>query len=118
MATAPIEYGVALFYGLYAGYNPSITYMIVQSDSLSESLALDVEVAGEVGTVITNHLDDRRIEVTLDGVLKDGEETPAIGTTFSYKDTTFILKSIEDKGTNKDYRKVTVKGIKYQEIVA
>jgi hypothetical protein len=119
MATAPIEYGVALFYGLYeTGGGPSTTYMVVQSDSFSESLALDVEVAGEVGTVITNHLDDRRIECTLDGVLKQGETTPNIGETFSYGGFTFILKSIEDKGTNKDYRKVTVKGIKYQEIVA
>jgi len=116
MPSAPIEYGVALFFGLWE--NDATEYMVVQSDSFSESLALDVEVAGEVGTVITNHLDDRRNECTLDGVLKAGQDTPAIGTTFSYSGITFILKSIEDKGTNKDYRKVTVKGIKYQEIVA
>jgi hypothetical protein len=69
--------------------------------------------------VITNHLDDRRIEVTLDGVLKDGVSgtLPSIGTQFTYNSTLFILKSIDDKGTNKDYRKVTVKGIKYQEII-
>ncbi len=112
----PIEYGVALFYGLYE--TEATTYMLVQSDNFSETLALDVEVAGEVGTVITNHLDDRRMECTLDGVLKAGQETPAIGKTFTYGGATFILKNIDDKGTNKDYRKVTVKGIKYQEIVA
>ena len=109
----PIEYGVALFYGL----RDDVSYMVVQSDDFSQSLALDVEVADENGVVITNHLNDRRIEVTLDGVLKVGETIPLIGTQFTYDSTVFILKSIDDKGVNKDYRKVTVKGIKYQEIL-
>jgi hypothetical protein len=109
----PIEYGVALFYGL----RDDLAYMVVQSDDFSQSLALDVEVANEDGVVITNHLNDRRKEVTLDGVLKVGETIPLIGTQFTYDSTVFILKSIDDKGTNKDYRKVTVKGIKYQEIL-
>ena len=109
----PIEYGVALFYGL----RDELAYMVVQSDDFSQSLALDVEVANEDGVVITNHLNDRRKEVTLDGVLKVGETIPLIGTQFTYDSTVFILKSIDDKGTNKDYRKVTVKGITYQEIL-
>lgn len=108
----PIEYGVALFFGL----RDDVAYMVVQSDDFSQSLALDVEVADENGVVITNHLNDRRIEVTLDGVLKVGETIPLIGTQFIYDSTQYILKSIDDKGVNKDYRKVTVKGIKYQEI--
>jgi hypothetical protein len=90
--------------------------MVVQSDDISQSLALDVEVANEEGVVITNHLDDRRSEITIDGVLKEGEELPENGTSFSYDGVYYILKSIDDKGVNKDYRKVTVKGIKYQEI--
>lgn len=111
----PIEYGVAFFFGL----RDDLAYMVVQSDDFSQSLALDVEVSDEQGRVITNHLDDRRIEVTIDGVLKAGEDgtLPAIGTQFTYNSTLFILKSIDDKGVNKDYRKVTVKGIKYQEII-
>lgn len=108
----PIEYGVALFYGL----RDDQSYMVVQSDDISQSLALDVEVADENGVVITNHLNDRRNEVTLDGVLKVADEIPAIGTQFVYNSIQYILKSIDDKGVNKDYRKVTVKGIKYQEI--
>lgn len=112
MPSNPIEYGVALFYGL----RDTVGYMVVQSDDISESLALDVEVADENGVVITNHLNDRRNEVTLDGVLKAEEATPNIGTQFTYNSVQYILKSIDDKGVNKDYRKVTVKGIKYQEI--
>jgi DUF1365 family protein len=108
----PIEYGVALFFGL----RDDLAYMVVQSDDISQSLALDVEVADENGVVITNHLDDRRREINLDGVLKTADEIPLIGTQFVYDSVQYILKSIDDKGVNKDYRKVTVKGIKYQEI--
>jgi DUF1365 family protein len=108
----PIEYGVALFYGL----RDSVTYMVVQSDDISQTLALDVEVSDENGVVITNHLNDRRREINLEGILKDTDEIPLIGTQFVYDSIQYILKSIDDKGVNKDYRKVSVKGIKYQEI--
>ena len=108
----PIEYGVALFYGL----RDSVTYMVVQSDDIAESFALDVEVSNEEGVVITDHLNDRRIEINIDGVLKVEEQIPSIGTQFTYDSVQYIIKSIDDKGVNKDYRKVTVKGIKYQEI--
>lgn len=109
---AAIEYGVALFYGL----RDSETYMVVQSDDLAQSFALDVEVADENGLVITNHLDDRRNEITLDGVLKASDSIPTNGTQFTYSGIQYILKTIDDKGTNKDYRKVSVKGIKYESI--
>jgi hypothetical protein len=109
-----IEYGVALFYGLRD--KTSITYMVVQSDGLSQSFALDVEVANEEGVVITDRLNDRRKEITIDGVLKLEDAIPTNGTQFTYDGIQYILKTIEDKGTNKDYRKVSVKGIKYEAI--
>jgi len=109
---AAIEYGVALFYGL----RDTVTYMVVQSDDLSQSFALDVEVADEDGKVITDHLDDRRKEITLEGVLKIADDIPENGTQFTYAGIQYILKTIDDKGTNKDYRKVSVKGIKYESI--
>lgn len=108
---AAIDYGVAHFYGLYG----TVTYATLQSDSLSQSFKIDVEVMDEEGRVITDRLDDLFQEITLDGVLKDGT-TPALGSRFTYLGISWILKSIEDKGTNKDFRKVTIKGVKYQEI--
>jgi len=109
---AAIEYGVAHFYGLYG----TETYMTIQSDSITYNFALDVEVADEDGKVITDHLDDRRVEITMDGVLKAAATLPDAGTQFIYDGTQFILKSIDDKGSNKDFRKVTVKGISYEAI--
>lgn len=112
MADTSTDYGVAHFYGLY----DTRTYMTVQSDSLSDSYKLDVEVADEVGRVITDRLDDIFLEITLDGVILAAGAIPIIGSQFTYNGKQYILKSLENKGTNKDFRKLTVKGVKYQEI--
>ena len=113
MADTSIDYGVAHIYGLRG----TLTYLTVQSDSVTNSLALDVEITDEQGRVITDRLDDKRIESTIDGVLKtDTDFTTLIGDTLSYGGISYIIKSIDDKGTNKDFRKVSIKGIKYQEI--
>jgi hypothetical protein len=109
---ASIDYGVAHFFGLRG----TETYMTIQSDGITESFALDVEVTDEDGRVITDRLDDRRTEISLDGVLLETDVLPTNGTQFTYNGITYILKSIDDKGTNKDFRKVSVKGIKYEQI--
>jgi len=115
MPSTAKDFGVAHFYGLRDD-NPEILYMTVQSDSFSYSFANDTEVADQQGRVITDRLDDTRVEVTLDGVLLASDEIPDNGTAFQYNGVKYILKSIDDKGTNKDFRKVSVKGIKYQQI--
>jgi hypothetical protein len=113
MADTQIDYGVAHIYGLKG----TIAYLTCQSDSVTNSLALDVEVSDETGRVITDRLDDKRIETTFDGVLKTSTDfTAIIGAHLTYGDVQYIIKSIDDKGTNKDFRKVSIKGIKYQEI--
>lgn len=112
MADTQTDYGVAHFYGLY----DTRTYMTVQSDSLNQTYKLDVEVADESGRVITDRLDDIYKEITLDGVILATGAIPAIGSQFTYHDTHYILKSLDNKGTNKDFRKLSVKGVKYQQI--
>lgn len=112
MAATQIDYGVAHFYGLRG----TSTYMTLQSDSVVQSFKLDVEVADVEGRVITDRLDDLFIEFTFDGVLLASDSLPQIGDQFSYGGIQFIMKGLEDKGTNKDFRKVSVKAVKYQEI--
>jgi hypothetical protein len=112
MAATQIDYGVAHFYGLRG----TQTYMTVQSDSINNTFKLDVEVADESGRVITDRLDDEFFEITVEGVLLASGAIPENGDQFAYGGVQYILKSIEDKGTNKDFRKVSVKGVKYQEI--
>ena len=106
------DYGVAHFYGLY----DTRTYMTVQSDSITTTYKLDVEVTDENGRVITDRLDDERNEVSIDGTMKSEGSEDLLGGTFSYGGVTFIVKGVTDRGTNNDYRKVTIKGVKYQEI--
>jgi hypothetical protein len=103
-SSSAIDYGVAHIYGL----NGTVTYMTLQSDSISQSFKLDVEVSDEDGIIITDRLDDLFQEITIDGVLRTNA-IPALGTQFGYMGLQWIIKSIEDKGTNKDFRKVTVK---------
>ena len=113
MADTQIDYGVAHIYGLKG----TVAYLTCQSDGITNSLALDVEVSDEVGRTITDRLDDKRIETTFDGVLKTETDFYAlVGGQLTYGDVQYIIKSIDDKGTNKDFRKVSIKGIKYQEI--
>jgi len=112
MADTQIDYGVAHFYGLRG----TVTYMTLQSDSQTQTFKLDVEVSDEVGRVITDRLDDAFLELTIDGVLLASDDAPNNGTRFTYNDTSWIIKSIEGKGTNKDFRKVSIKAVKYQEI--
>lgn len=90
--------------------------MTLQSDSVSQSFKIDVEVFDEEGRVITDRLDDLFVEFSFEGVLKASDSLPANGDQFTYGNMTFITKNIEDKGTNKDFRKVSVKAVKYQEI--
>jgi hypothetical protein len=112
MSDTQKDFGVAHFFGLRG----TSTYMTVQSDSITDTFALDVEVSDEHGRVITDRLDDERYEITLEGVLLESDSLPTNGSTFMWASRTYILKSIDDKGTNKDFRKVSVKGIKYQQI--
>lgn len=113
MADTSIDYGVAHIFGLKG----TVAYLTLQSDSITNTLALDVEITDETGRVITDRLDDKRIETTFDGVLKSSQNfNSIIGLTLTYDGVEYIIKSIDDKGTNKDFRKVSIKGIKYQEI--
>jgi hypothetical protein len=90
------EFGVLHIYGIRGGV--AAATLTVQSDDFDLKYALDVEIKDEEGRVITDRLDDERIEVSIDGVM------------------TFIIKGVTDRGTNNDYRKVSIKGVKYQEI--
>ena len=107
-----IDYGVAHFFGLY----DEVAYMTVQSDSWTESFELDIEVSDVEGRVITNRLDDLFQELTIEGVMLQAGTLPVTGTQFAYGGVTWIIKSVDDKGTNKDFRKFSVKGVKYAQI--
>jgi len=112
MSDTAQTYGVTHQYGLLG----TVTFLTLQSDDASTKKALDVEVTDEYGKVITNRLDDTRIECSVSGVLKTSSTLPTIGDHFTYDGVQFIIKDISQNGTNNGYRKVSLKLVKYQEI--
>ena len=109
---APYTYGVAHTYGLY----DISGFVTLQSDDIAKRPALDVEVMDETGRVITDRLDDIRTETSISGVLKQGASIPLAGQQLTYDEIQYIIKDVTDSGTNNNFRKVTLKLVKYQEI--
>jgi hypothetical protein len=105
------EFGEALIFGPYG----TVTGLVVQSDSWTVRFALDVEVMDEQGRVITDRLDDERNEITIEGVIKVIDSVMP-GDTLTYDGMTFIIKEVTDRGSNQEYRKLSIRGVKYQEI--
>ena len=112
MSDTAITYGITHAYGL----NGTLAFATIQSDDISKKKALDVEIQDEYGVVITDRLDDTRIETGVSGVLKVKSTYPVIGEQFSYDGTQYIIKDVTDNGTNNGFRKVSLKLVKYQNI--
>lgn len=107
------EFGEALVFGPY----DQVTGIVVQSDSWTVRFALDVEVMDEQGRVITDRLDDERNEVTIEGVIS-AVDSVLPGQTLTYSGMAFIVKEVTDRGSNQEYRKLSIRGVKYQEIAS
>jgi hypothetical protein len=105
------EFGEALVFGPY----DEVVGIIVQSDSWTVRFGLDVEVMDSEGRVITNRLDDERNEITIEGVIKSVDSVLP-GQTLTYSGMSFIIKEVTDRGSNQEYRKLSIRGVKYQEI--
>ena len=105
------EFGEALVFGPLG----DVTGLVVQSDSWTTRFGLDVEVMDSEGRVITNRLDDERNEVTIEGVIKVPDSVNP-GETLTYGGMSFIIKEVTDRGSNQEYRKLSIRGVKYQEI--
>lgn len=112
MATLPQTFGVGHTYGLY----DTVSFLTLQSDDIDAKPALDVEVMDETGRVITDRLDDLRLETTLSGILKTGATTPYPGDRITYNSVSYIIKDMSTSGVNNGFRKVSLKCVKYQEI--
>jgi hypothetical protein len=108
----PTTYGDSHVFGVL----DSGIFVTIQTDSVDQKPALDVEVMDETGRVITDRLDDQRTETTVSGVLKTGGTVPVAGNQFNYDGIQYIIKGVTNDGANNAFRKVTLKLVKYQEI--
>jgi hypothetical protein len=122
---ASISNGVTCLYGV-AG---SINNLFTQSYSLSSSFNAEATVVDEAGLTKTHRLDDRKSEITIEGICKTST-MPTLGTALSFTlnaataypsgsasvSGVFTVTKIDEKGSNKGFTAVTVTAIDYEGI--
>jgi hypothetical protein len=122
---AAISNGTVCLYGV-AG---TVTNFFVQSYSVSSSFNAEATVVDEAGLTKTYRLDDRKSEITIEGICKT-DTIPVLGATLSFttnaKSTypsgsasvSFVgtVTKIDEKGSNKGFTAVTVTAIDYEGI--
>ena len=122
---AAISNGTTCIYGV-AG---TVANLFVQSYSLSSSFTADVTVVDETRLTKTHRLDDRRTEITVDGVAK-ATSIPQLGASLTFTVNTLsaypagsasasfvgTITKIDDKGSNKGFTAVTITAIDYEGI--
>jgi len=122
---AAISNGTTCIYGV-AG---TVTNLFVQSYSLSSSFNAEATVVDETGLTKTHRLDDRKTEITIEGIAKT-TSIPVLGATLSFTVNTLsaypsgsaslsfvgTITKIDDKGSNKGFTAVTITAIDYEGI--
>jgi hypothetical protein len=122
---AAISNGTTCVYGI-AG---TVTNLFVQSYSLSSSFNAEAMVVDETGLTKTHRLDDRKTEITIEGIVKT-TSIPVLGATLSFTVNTLsaypagtasasfsgVITKIDDKGSNKGFTSVSVTAIDFEGI--
>jgi hypothetical protein len=122
---AAISNGTTCIYGI-AG---TASNLFVQSYSLSSSFNAEAMVVDEAGITKTHRLDDRKSEITIDGIAKTAT-MPVLGAALSFTVNTAsaypagsasaafagTITKIDDKGSNKGFTSVTITAVDYEGI--
>jgi len=121
---AEINNGITCVYGI----DGTVSNLFVQSYSLSSSFNAEATVVDENGLTVTHRMDDRKGEITIEGIAKTAG-IPVLGETLTFEVNTnsaysptatssFIgtITKVDDKGSNKAFTAVTVTAISYEDI--
>ena len=122
---AAISNGTTCVYGI-AG---TVSNLFVQSYSLSSSFNAEAMVVDETGVTKTHRVDDRKTEITIEGIVK-ASAIPVLGTTIMFTVNTAsaypggsasasfsgIITKIDDKGSNKGFTAVSITAIDFEGI--
>jgi hypothetical protein len=121
---AAVAQGTTCTYGV-AG---TITNLFVQSYTVSASFNNENMVQDETGLTKTQRYDDRKTELTVEGVVKSAGDAPALGATLSFTvaakgaypsgtaSNSFVgvITKIEEKGSNKDFVKYAITAVDFE----
>jgi len=125
---AAVAQGTSCVYGV-AG---SATDLFVQSYSVASSFNSEAMVQNGAGLTQTMRFDDRKSEVTVEGVVKTTSATPpALGSTLTFTvaakgaypsgsaSNTFVgtITKVEEKGSNKEFVKYSITAISFEGFV-
>jgi hypothetical protein len=121
---AAISNGTTCVYGI----DGTVSNLFVQSYSISSSFGSDVLVQDESGITITHRMDDRKSEITIEGIAKTSS-IPVLGATLEFTvntisaysttpSTSFVgtVTKVDDKGSNKAFTAVTITAVSYEGI--
>ena len=109
------------------GVDGAVTNLFVQSYSVNATFNLSGTVADETGLTKTARYDDRKTEITVDGICKT-DSRPTIGASFSFtinadtaypsgsKSVSYVgtITAISQKGSNKDFTSVSITAVDYE----
>jgi len=120
---ASVNKGTTCLYGV-AG---TVSNLFVQSYSISSSFNNEDMVQDESGITKTCRYDDRKSEITVEGIVKVGS-VPTLGGSFAFTlnaDTAYPSGSqsvsfagwvtkVDEKGGNKEFTKVSITAVDYE----
>ena len=120
---AAVSTGTTCLYGI----NGTVTNLFVQSYTVNATFNLSGTVADETGLTKTARYDDRKTELTVDGICKTST-MPTIGDSFSFtinadtaypsgsKSVSYVgtITGVSQKGSNKDFTSVTITAVDYE----
>ena len=120
---AAVSTGTTCLYGI----NGTVTNLFVQSYTVNATFNLSGTVADETGLTKTARYDDRKTELTVDGICKTAT-MPTIGDSFSFtinadtaypsgsKSVSYVgtITGVSQKGSNKDFTSVTITAVDYE----
>ena len=124
---AEVNKGTVCLYGI----NGTVSNLFVQSYTLSSSFNADATVADEDGITVTHRLDDRKSEITVEGIAKTSS-IPTLGGTLTFTVNTAsaypsgsasasfsgVITKVDDKGSNKGFTSVSITAVDYEGISA
>jgi len=122
---AAISNGTTCIYGI-AG---TVTNLFVQSYTLTSSFNSEATVVDENGLTKTHRLDDRKSEITVEGIAKSST-MPQLGGTLAFTANTAsaypsgsasasfsgVITKIDDKGSSQGFTSVSITAIDYEGI--
>lgn len=120
---AAVSTGTTCLYGI----NGTVTNLFVQSYTVNATFNLSGTVADETGLTKTARYDDRKTEITVDGICKTST-MPTIGDSFSFtinadtaypsgtKSVSYVgtITGVSQKGSNKDFTSVSITAVDYE----